>query len=325
MPKAVFFLTAAFALCIPAAAQLRVSVALVNVVATVTDDRGRYAAGLVQDDFIVEEDGVRQKIEHFDDSSDLPVSMGILIDSSGSMANKMGTAITAVNRFLRTIHEDDDIFLMSFSDRTRIEQPLTNDRGKLAAALRKVHTSGATVLYDAVVDGLKEIRKGTHDKKALLLISDGEDSGSSNSLDSALRAARRSEVLVYGLAVTEPAGTIASTPPVTRLPLPFPFPIPGSRPPAPGASGSTPVNMDVMNELADASGGRAWLLRAGEASRNGTQMERVLDQIAEELRSQYTIGYYPSHELKDGKWHRIEVRTTDPAYTVRARQDYFGQ
>src|SRR6516162_1075181 len=98
------------------AAQLKVDVALVNVVATITDETGHYVSDLVQDDLVVYEDGQVQKISHFSQANDLPVSIGVLLDTSGSMERKIGTATTAVERFIRSVHQDDDIFLMTFSN-----------------------------------------------------------------------------------------------------------------------------------------------------------------------------------------------------------------
>src|SRR5215510_10742383 len=160
------------------AAQLKVDVALVNVVATVTDDTGEYVADLTQDDFIVEEDGKAQTISHFSQSNDLPVSMGLLLDSSGSMERKIGTATTAVERFIRSIHKDDDIFLLTFSNRPDLQQDFTSDRDRLARALRRVSVGGGTALYDALELSLRKIKHGIQDKKAILLITDGQDTSS---------------------------------------------------------------------------------------------------------------------------------------------------
>src|SRR5207247_1123571 len=110
------------------AAQLKVEVALVNVVATVTDETGHYVSDLTQDDLIVSEDGQEQKIAHFSQSNDLPVSMGVLLDTSGSMERKIGTATTAVERFIRSIHKDDDIFLMTFANRPELPRDFTYRR-----------------------------------------------------------------------------------------------------------------------------------------------------------------------------------------------------
>src|SRR5438128_9127007 len=135
------------------AAQLKVDVALVNVVATVTDDKGRYVANLSADDFIVQEDGQPETISHFSQSNDLPVSVGIVLDTSGSMERKIATATSSVERFIRTIHEDDDIFLLTFSDRPIIAQDFTSDRDRLASALRRIRVGGGTALYDALDQG----------------------------------------------------------------------------------------------------------------------------------------------------------------------------
>src|SRR5215471_19777150 len=111
-----------------AAAQLKVDVALVNVVATITDETGHYVSDLTQDDLVVYEDGQVQKISHFSQANDLPVSIGVLLDTSGSMERKIGTATTAVERFIRSVHQDDDIFLMTFSNRPQLLQEFTDDR-----------------------------------------------------------------------------------------------------------------------------------------------------------------------------------------------------
>lgn len=345
-----------------AAAQLKVDVGLVNVVATVTDDQGRYVSDLSPDDLVVEEDGQVQKIAHFDQSEDLPVSVGILLDTSGSMERKIATATRSVERFIRRIHQDDDIFLMTFSNRPSVRQDFTSDREKLAVALRRVVVSGGTALYDALDEGLGKIRHGKHDKRAILLITDGEDTSSDITFDQATLAVRESELLVYCLGISPASGFLSEErprigPPVRRGPStggrrptdptnPFPFPgiprIPGiprfplsgtSMPPlsqfpqgSGGSSGSVDtVDMSVLNTFADASGGKAWLLSGNWSDKRGNQVDNALDEIASELRNQYSIGYYPSHSLQDGKWHRIEIHATNPRYHVRARKEYFGK
>src|SRR5437762_6715874 len=148
------------------AAQLKVDVALVNVVATVTDETGHYISDLTENDLIVFEDGKEQKISHFSQSNELPVSMGLLLHSSGSMERKIGTVTTAVERFIRSIHRDDDIFLMTFANRPDLRQEFTDDRERLGRALRRVVVGGGTALYDAMDEGLQKIKRGKHEKKA---------------------------------------------------------------------------------------------------------------------------------------------------------------
>src|SRR5438105_1315111 len=191
------------------AAQLKVDVALVNVVATVTDETGHYVSDLTQDDLIVSEDGQEQKIAHFSQSNELPVSMGVLLDTSGSMERKIGTATTAVERFIRSIHKDDDIFLMTFANRPELRQDFTDDRDRLAKALRRVTVGGGTALYDALDESLRKIKQGRHDKKAILLLTDGEDTSSFMSFDQAESMVRESELLVYCLGISPSGGYLS--------------------------------------------------------------------------------------------------------------------
>lgn len=357
------------------AAQLKVDVALVNVVATVTDESGRYVSDLNQDDFVVEEDGQPQTIAHFNQANDLPVSMGIVLDTSGSMERKIGTATSAVERFIRSIHEEDDIFLMTFSNRPELQQDFTDDRDKLARALRRVTVGGGTALYDALELSLRKIKKGIQDKKAILLLTDGEDTSSETTFDETLSAIRESELLVYCLGISPSGGTLTE-----RNPYPGPVPggpndpngrrgptgggggigipyptIPGTGIPIPGIPGTggpripgrrlpafpepqttrrggtrvqvgqDTVDMNVLDAFADASGGKAWLLSGSWTDNRGSEIQGVLDEIAAELRNQYSIGYYPPHDLKDGKWHRIQIHAKDRRYHVRARKEYFGK
>ncbi|PYS37760.1 MAG: hypothetical protein DMG14_20100 [Acidobacteria bacterium] len=343
------------------AAQLKVDVALINVVATVTDETGHYVSDLTENDLIVEEDGKRQTISHFSQSNDLPVSMGVVLDTSGSMERKIGTATTAVERFIRTVHRDDDIFLMTFSNRPDLAQDFTDDREKLARALRRVTVGGGTALYDALELSLRKIKKGIQDKKAILLLTDGEDTTSETTFEEAQTAVRESELLVYCLGISPSGGTLTERSPLPNpggpngrrgpttgggigFPFPIPFPIPGGGGPripgrwpafpAPQSPrrggtgvqvGQDTVDMTVLNAFADASGGKAWLLSGSWTENRGSEIQRVLDEIAAELRNQYSIGYYPPHDLKDGKWHRIEIRAKDRRYHVRARKEYFGK
>jgi Ca-activated chloride channel family protein len=334
--KSVLLLIVLTLLVAAAAAQIKVSVQLINVVATVTDSRGRYVDNLKASDFTLMEDGSPQQISHFAYSNDLPVSVGIVLDTSISMERKISTATRAVDRFLRDIHADDDIFLMTFDQSVRVRQDFTSDRDKLWTALDKVRLGSGTSLYDGVVAGVEKLRKGKYQKKAILLISDGVDTASDRNEDDARIAVRESEMLVYALGIAPDTGTRApmseKPPPITTPfpvpggnPFPFPFPLPGKRQ-FPGG-GTTSANMDavdmkVLDSFADASGGKAWLITT-DNRRN--RLQEVLDQIADELRNQYSIGYYPSHDLKDGKWHRIELRMKNPSYHVRYRQDYFGK
>jgi VWFA-related protein len=348
------------------ASQITVDVKLVTLAATVTDSAGRHVPDLKAEDFIVEEDGSPQSVTVLEQSFDAPVSMGVVLDTSTSMESKINTATSSIYRFLQTLGPDDDIFLMSFAGGVRLEQDFTNDRKKLESSLRRVRLSNGTALYDAVEKSLRKIREGHHEKKAILLVTDGEDTASLISLDEALRSVRASEVLVYCLGIspgafgsvtrgpTQPGGgpttggaggpgggptggptgipgggrtngSVITLPGGIQIPLPGPgrrqFP---SGNPGGGGGGLDSVDMSVLNSIASTSGGKAWLITSNSVNGSNSQLDNALDEIAAELRSQYTIGYHPTHSLNDGKWHRVDVKMKNSRYNVRSRKEYFG-
>src|SRR5262249_32134448 len=155
--------------------------------------------GLNQSDFVLQDDGVPQDIAYFSHDVDVPVSIGIIVDASGSMQNKLRTATAAIDRFSHMIQPEDDIFLMSFASTTDLRQDFTNDRDQLTKALHGIHASGSTALYDALGEGLAKIKSGRHSKRAILLLTDGEDNGSVTTYSEVLDEIRRSEMLVYTL------------------------------------------------------------------------------------------------------------------------------
>jgi len=303
---------------------LRVDVRLISVVATVTDNVGRHVSNLIADDFTILEDGVPQKITHFTQDYDVPVSVGILLDTSGSMQGKMSAATAAVERFLKNVHQDDDIFLMTFARDVNLEQDFTSDRRKLSRALNNITISGGTVLYDALQEGIDKVSRGRHDKRAILVISDGFDAGSKKTkLDQLLGSIRGAEVLVYGLGT---APTVYADP---TEHVPFTLPTPRSttrgavRRGTPAPASVTAVNMNVMKQFAENSGGQAYLLTDTFIDSDGPEIDRVLNSIAAELRAQYTLGYYPSAP-DNGKFHAIKV-TTRGGQSVRTRTGYLGR
>src|SRR5947207_11645387 len=184
------------------AAQVRVDVRLVDVVATVTDARGRYIPNLSAGDFILEEDGKPQPITHFSQDRNVPVSVGILLDTSASMDRKIRTAVEAVDRFIRRIHPDDEIFLMTFSGQPYLRQDFTDDRDKLSQSLRRIFPTGGTALYDALSESVNKIHSSQHDKRAILVITDGEDTASITRLEEVLQSIRGSDVLVYPIVIS---------------------------------------------------------------------------------------------------------------------------
>jgi len=282
---------------------LRVDVRLVNIYATVIDSSGRYVQGLKKNDFLVEEDGRRQELTHFDHNEDTPVSVGIVLDTSGSMRTKLDTATNAVDRFVRTIHPDDDIFLMAFNNEVYLLQDFTNDRSKLRKALRYTDSAGGTALYDALEEALAKIKSGANNKRAILLVTDGQDTISQASFAQVRQRIRESELLVYSLGIGPTGGFVRAF--------------------GPRMGGRDTVDMNVLKAFATDSGGRAYSVNDDMLGGRNSPFEKILDQIAEELRYQYTLGYYPAH-FDDGQFHTINVRTRY-GYYVRARRGYVAR
>jgi Ca-activated chloride channel family protein len=288
-------------------AQVKVGVVLINVIATVVDGKGRTVQNLTVDDFILEEDGQLQTIKHLLPTADLPISIGVILDVSGSMRSKIRTAQRALDRFFSMIDHDDEIFLMTFARGASLIADFTPHRKELTNALMSgVSLSGGTSLYDSVYQALQKVKEGRYQKKCLLLVTDGEDTTSLTRFDKALDNIREAEMLVYSVGIKGAPGFDMGTDPLSG-----------------NARSSTPnnttVDMKVLNRFGEASGGRAWEI--SEAA-FGRSMDAVLDTIAAELRSQYSVGYYPSRSEKDGKWHSVRIRVKNPDYVARARKEY---
>jgi Ca-activated chloride channel homolog len=284
-------------------AQVKVGVLLINVVVTVVDEKGRTVPNLTIGDFIVEEDGQPQTIKHLSPMADLPTSLGVIIDTSGSMQSKIRTAQRAVDRFFSLIHNDDEIFLMTFAMRASLIADFTSHRRELTNALMTgVNVGGGTALYDSLYQALQKVKEGRYQRKAVLLVTDGEDTTSLTRFDKALENIREAEMLVYSIGIKGAPGFDMGTDQLF-----------GSTP------NNTTVDMKVLNRFGEASVGRAWEISEAAFGKN---MDAVLDTIAAELRSQYSIGYYPNRSLKDGKWHSVRIRVKNPGYVARARKEY---
>jgi Ca-activated chloride channel family protein len=324
--------------------RFRSGVELINVTATVSDGRGRFVSGLGQDDFRVYEDGEPRPITHFT-SERVPVSLGIVLDTSGSMeGEKMLAARQALQRFLfDLLGPEDEIFLYRFDNRPHRVQDWTTDRERVAAELRRIQPRGATTLYDAIAEAVPLAASGRHRKKALLIISDGNDTSSYTEIDELKKLIRESEVLVYAIGIDAMVSSERTRRPwfsgilEQRRPTPFPFPIPGRRPQPPprgpvypprfpptgpsqpnmrGSRGDEPVNVAVLREIAETSGGRAEIIWQPR------DLDPATAGIADELSKQYFLGY-PASGVKDGRWHAIRVEVVDrPNYIVRARRGY---
>jgi Ca-activated chloride channel family protein len=319
--------------------RFRTGVELVNVTATVTDQNGRFVSGLRKEDFRVYQDDQPQEITHFN-AERVPVSLGIVLDTSGSMAgDKMAAARMALNRFLLDLlGPEDEVFLYRFDSRPELVHEWTTDRARVSAALNRVHPRGGTAMYDALADAIPLVQSGKHRKKALVIISDGNDTSSRVGVSEVKQVVRETEVLVYAVGIDgngEPTfqrGTppVINSPPRLPIPLPFPggrrggIPIPGGGgyPPTTGGSGrimrggaDDRVNVMALREMTDDSGGRT------EIVRDYRDLDPAVNSIADELSQQYYLGY-PSPGYKDGRWHTIRVELRDPNLKVRARKGY---
>ena len=315
--------------------KFRSTAELVNVTATVTDASGRFVPNLRREDFVVYEDGALQNVSHF--SSDrVPVSLGIALDTSGSMAGeKIAAAQSAIDRFLyQLLDPADEIFMYRFSGAPELLQDWTTDRRLLSRAIGRITPAGGTAMYDAVAESVPLAQTGRNQKKALVVISDGNDTNSRTGVSELKQLIRESEVLVYAIGIDgdgEPTMTSGGGfPPPRRLPLPipFPFPMPGGRRPSPWPGSSPPggrpgttyrdgdrVNVDALRALTDDSGGRT------EIVRNPRDLDPATESVADELSKQYYLGYATTGK-KDGRWHAIRVELRDRNLLVRARRGY---
>jgi len=305
-------------------------VELINVTTTVSDASGRFVSGLRKEDFAVYEDDQPVEITHFS-AERVPVSLGIVLDTSGSMAgSKIHEAQSALNRFLfDLLDREDEIFLYRFSNYPVLLQGWTSDRQLLSRVLSRVTANGGTVMYDAVAEAVPLAQEGQFRKKALVVISDGNDTGSRTTIRELKQQIRESEVLVYAIGIDgeSEAPTYRRTTPPPRPPrIPFPFPVPGRGgrrfPLQLGAQGGwrigpsdDRVNVAALRDMTDDSGGRT------EVIRDGRDLNPATASIADELSKQYYLGYQASGR-KDGRWHSIRVEVRSGRYTVRARKGY---
>jgi Ca-activated chloride channel family protein len=262
------------------------------VAVTVTDRGGRAIAGLPKESFRIYDDKVEQQISFFSDE-DTPASIGILFDTSGSMSGRtIERAKEALARFVQTSHPQDEFFLIAFSSRPHPLLDRVRDGKAVLDKFSFVQPNGDTALYDAVDMGIEKVSQGTYPKHAIILISDGEENHSRSSLGKVRRELEESGVVVYTLRVGS-------------LPLP------------------KSVGGMVMEQIAAVSGGKAFW------PSNSERMDEAFEQIALDLRRQYSIGYLPSNFIADGKLHRIRVSVTVPRglsreVVVRNRKGYYA-
>lgn len=292
-----------------AQAPLKVQVNLVNMYATVRDKHHGIVPDLKKEDFRVFEDGVEQKVEFFSREVSLPLTLGILLDTSGSVEALLGAEQATASRFLeRVMRKSDEAMLISFDLSADELQDFTSDVSELERAINRarINTGGSvrvtpgtvpqrgplgTVLYDAVYLACREKLAGETGRKAIIILTDAEDNGSKERMEDAIEAAQRSDTVIHILLQSD-----------TRF----------------GFGGFGGGGAGVARKMTSETGGRMIEVR------NEKDLQKAFDEISEELRSQYTLGYTPSNPAHDGKFRRIRVETTQPDTKVLARQGYYA-
>ncbi len=268
-------------------ARIKVNVDMVVVRVTVTDPLNRYVIGLERDHFQVFEDKVEQEIIHFSNDR-APVSVGIILDVSGSMGDNILSARNSVVRFLDQGDPGDQYFLITFNDRTALVQDFTSRSENIQNDLAITNPKGRTALFDAIYLGLEKIREGTNDKKALIVITDGEDNRSRYTFSEIKEFAKESDVQIYVIGERDELG----------------------------------YGRGIISEITRLTGGRPFF------PNNFKQLDYFVDLIHTELRNQYVIGYAPSDRDFNGKWRKIKVRLNPPEglprLSVRAKEGYFA-
>jgi VWFA-related protein len=282
--------------------QIRVQVSLVNLFVTVRDKHKAIVTGLKQDDFQVFEDGQPQEITNFSAESNLPITLGILIDTSGSETYMLSAEQEAASRFLgRVLRKGDLAMVMSFDTDVDLLADFTEDRSRLDRAIRRAQINspgsgaiiaqgplptsggGGTDFYDAVYLAAHDKLSDEAGRKAIVVLTDAEDTGSKMRLQDAIEAAQRTDTVVHILLVAADGG-----------------------------------DQGVARKLTDETGGRMIVVR------NEKNLEQAFDEISEELRSQYTIGYSPTNKSHDGSYRKIKVDMKNKEYAGLTRRGYYA-
>ncbi|HEX8089951.1 MAG TPA: VWA domain-containing protein [Blastocatellia bacterium] len=251
---------------------------VVNVTVSVTDPYGRFVTGLGKDHFDVFDDKVKQQIAHFTDE-DSPVSLGIVYDVSGSMKERIVRSVKALRRFIDTSHDDDDFFLIGFNDRAKLVQDFTPSGDQVLGHLMFVQPKGSTALYDAAYLAVEKVQQGRHSKKALLIISDGQDNNSRYTYKELRNRVKEADVQIYAIGITDPA-----------------------------TDSLAGFGRGVLEEITRMTGGRVFFPNAY----NEPELVEICTRIALELRHQYSIGFYPSDITSEAKWHKVQVKVNPP-------------
>jgi Ca-activated chloride channel homolog len=272
--------------------QLSVNVDLVLLNAVVRDRKGAFVPDLREQDFEVHEDGVRQTIRLFR-NEDVPVTVGLVVDHSGSMRSKLTDVIAAARTFVQSSSPEDEMFVINFNEKAALGLPpgvsFTNRPNELERAISASPAGGQTALYDAVVRGQLRLQAGSREKKVLLVISDGGDNASTHTQADVLNLAGRLSTLVYTIGIFDP--------------------------------GDPDRNPEVLKRLAQATGGEAYF------PTEHSDLVAICERIAHDIRHQYTLGYVSANAARPGSWRTIQVvarAVGKGKFTVRTRAGYFA-
>ncbi len=276
-------------------APVRVKTDLVTLTLTVTDLYGRYVSGLNKNAFTINDNGQDQEITFFSDS-DAPVSIGILFDVSGSMSGqKIAKARKALSRFINTSHPNDEYFLIAFNNRAQLLLDRSRDGDAVLKKLTLVEPRQNTALYDAVYLGTERVTRGTHQKRAMLIISDGQDNASRYNFGEVRRLMKESDVVTYTVGIMDGRDATSML----------------------GMQGQS-----FLDELSSVTGGKSFY------PQSDVEMDEIFERIALELRHQYSIGYTPKDFEPNGKWRKVKTKVKPPRglprLTVRAREGYYA-
>ena len=258
--------------------RIDVELALVNV--TVTDPYNRLVTGLDPDNFRVFEDNVEQEVVTFS-SEDVPISIGVILDLSGSMSNKTGKAKEAAIQFFKTSNPQDEFFLIGFNEHAELLSPFTDNIEVLQGRMLTAPSKGRTALLDAIYLGLSEMRGAHHAKRALLIISDGGDNSSRYNEKDIKRLVREADTQLYSIGIFDPFEYRSRTPEELNGP-------------------------SLMSEVTELTGGRAFSVE------NLNELPDIAAKIGTELRNQYVLGYRPSNKSHDARWRKIKIKLRAP-------------
>jgi Ca-activated chloride channel family protein len=276
----------------------RAGIELVSLNVTVSDPNGHYVTDLEQGDFNVFEDGMKQDVTFFT-KTNLPIALALMMDTSASMDTKLPIAQEAAIGFVKRAREQDLTEIIDFDSRVSILVPFTNNPNELEQAIKKTSAGGSTSLYNAVYIALKDLKKLVATnveeirRRAIVVLSDGEDTSSLLPFEEVLDLAKRSETAIYAIGLRSNEG---------------------------GANESKGFKEAefALRQLSQETGGRAFF------PNQAADLSKVYGQISEELSSQYTLGYTSRNPRRDGAWRRIVVRVNGQQLTARTKQGYFG-